>query len=83
MKKAPRNYSNDFDRRKQGLDYMEDHLLPDVTTDDAGKIIKVSEDGAWTLGDDENTIIEANPDEQPTVDLENLKIGNTVYSVNL
>lgn len=79
--KVPRNYSNDFDRRKQKMDEITAHLLPDVTTEDAGKIMKVSEDGAWIIGSDENTIIEANPDEQPTVDLENLKIGSTVYSV--
>ena len=82
MKKAPRNYSQDLDRRRQGLDYVEDHLLPDVTTSDAGKIIKVSEDGAWALGDDENTIIEANPEGTASEDLENLKIGSTIYSVN-
>lgn len=81
IKKTPFNYSNDMDRRRQGLDDLVENLLPDVSTDDAGKIIKVGEDGKWQLGDDENTIIEANPDEQPTVDLENLKIGSTVYSV--
>ena len=81
IKKTPFNYTNDMDRRRQGLDALVDNLLPDVSTDDAGKIVKVSEAGKWTLGDDENTIIEANPDEQPSVDLENLKIGDTVYSV--
>ena len=81
IKKTPFNYSNDMDRRRQGLDDLVENLLPDVSTDDAGKIIKVGENGKWQLGDDENTIIEANPEEQPTVDLENLKIGSTVYSV--
>lgn len=76
--KPPKNFYNAVDRRK--LD-ISDNLLPDVTTSDAGKVLKVSEAGAWQLADDENTIIEANPDEQPTVDLENLKIGDTVYSV--
>ena len=77
--KPPKNFYNAVDRRK--LD-ISDNLLPDVTTSDAGKVLKVSEAGAWQLANDENTIIEANPDEQPTVDLENLKIGDTVYSVN-
>lgn len=75
--KAPKNFYNTVDQRKLGL---EDGLLPDVTAADNGKILKVTE-GKWGPGDDENTIIEANPDEQPTVDLENLKIGDTVYSV--
>lgn len=55
--KVPRNYSNDFDRRKQRLDEIASHILPDVTTEDAGKIMKVSEDGAWTLGKDESPIL--------------------------
>lgn len=76
--KPPKNYYNSLDRMKQDLDTS---TLPDVTTSDAGKVLKVSEAGGWELADDENTIIEANPDEQPTVDLENLKIGDTVYSV--
>ena len=75
--KPPKNFYNAVDQRKLGL---EDGLLPDVTAADNGKILKVS-NGKWGPGDDENTIIEANPDEQPTVDLENLKIGDTVYSV--
>ena len=54
--KVPRNYSNDFDRRKQHLNEIVE-ALNNITT------------------------VEANPDEQPTVDLENLKIGDTVYSV--
>lgn len=82
MKKAPRNYSQDMDRRRQGFDYVEDHLLPDVTSEDAGKIIKVSEDGAWDLGDDENTIIIPNPEGTASADLENLQIGSTIYAVN-
>lgn len=76
--KPPKNFYNSLDRMKQDLDTS---TLPDVTTSDAGKVLKVSEAGGWELADDENTIIEANPDEQPTVDLENLKIGDTVYSV--
>jgi len=52
MKKAPRNYSQDMDRRRQGLDAIVENLLPDVTTDDAGKIAKVGENGKWTLADD-------------------------------
>ena len=83
IKKTPFNYSNDMDRRRQGLDDLVENLLPDVSTDDAGKIIKVGEDGKWKLGDDENTIIEANPEEgSASEELENLKIGNTIYSVN-
>lgn len=83
IKKTPFNYSNDMDRRRQGLDDLVENLLPDVSTDDAGKIIKVGENGKWQLGDDENTIIEANPEEgSATEELENLKIGSTIYSVN-
>lgn len=81
IKNVPRNYSNDLDRRRQGLDAITENLLPDVETTDAGKIMKVGEDGKWHLGSDENTIIVPNPDEQPTVDLEKLQIGSTVYSV--
>jgi len=51
IKKTPFNYSNDMDRRRQGLDAIVENLLPDVTTDDAGKIAKVGEDGKWTLAD--------------------------------
>lgn len=83
IKKTPFNYSNDMDRRRQGLDAIVENLLPDVETTDAGKIMKVGEDGKWHLGSDENTIIEANPDEgSASEELENLKIGNTIYSVN-
>lgn len=80
-KKVPKNYDTTWNRRKQRIDEIEG--LPAVTSADAGKIMKVGEDGKWHLGSDENTIIVANPDEQPTVDLENLKIGNTVYSVKI
>ena len=83
IKNVPRNYSNDLDRRRQGLDAITENLLPDVETTDAGKIMKVGEDGKWHLGSDENTIIEANPEEgSASEELENLKIGNTIYSVN-
>lgn len=81
IKKTPFNYSNDMDRRRQGLDAIVENLLPDVTTDDNGKIPKVI-DGKWHLGSDENTIIEANPEGTASEELENLKIGNTIYSVN-
>lgn len=83
IKNVPRNYSNDLDRRRQGLDAITENLLPDVETTDAGKIMKVGEDGKWHLGSDENTIIEANPEEgTATEELQNLKIGSTIYSVN-
>lgn len=81
VKKVPKNYDTTWNRRKQRLAELEQNQLPAVTTEDAGKVLKVSEAGKWSTGDDENTIIEANPDEQPTIDLENLKIGSTVYSV--
>ena len=82
IKNVPRNYSNDLDRRRQGLDSIVENLLPDVDTSDAGKIMKVGEDGKWHLGSDENTIIEANPEGTASEDLENLKIGSTIYAVN-
>lgn len=82
IKNVPRNYSNDLDRRRQGLDSIVENLLPDVETSDAGKIMKVGEDGKWHLGSDENTIIEANPEGTASEDLENLKIGSTIYAVN-
>ena len=81
VKKVPKNYDTTWNRRKQRLSELEENQLPAVTPEDAGKVLKVSEAGKWITGDDENTIIEANPDEQPTIDLENLKIGSTVYSV--
>ena len=76
--RAPKNFYNAVDKKKLGLD---DGLLPEVTTSDAGKVLKVTEGGKWDLADDENTIIVANPEEQPTIDLEKLQIGSTVYSV--
>ena len=82
IKNVPRNYSNDLDRRRQGLDSIVENLLPDVETSDAGKIMKVGEYGKWHLGSDENTIIEANPEGTASEDLENLKIGSTIYAVN-
>lgn len=78
--KPPKNYYNSLDRMKQDLDTS---TLPDVTTSDAGKVLKVSEAGGWELADDENTIIEANPEEgTASEELQNLKIGDTIYSVN-
>lgn len=83
IKKTPFNYSNDMDRRRQGLDAIVENLLPDVTSEDAGKIMKIDESGKWILADDENTIIEANPEEgTASEELQNLKIGSTIYSVN-
>lgn len=46
--KPPKNFYNAVDRRKLGL---EDGLLPDVTTADNGKILKVS-GGKWQPGSD-------------------------------
>lgn len=77
--KPPKNFYNAVDRRKLGLD---EGLLPDVSASDAGKVLKVSEAGKWEPGDDENTIIEANPEGTASEDLENLKIGSTIYAVN-
>lgn len=51
MKKAPRNYSQDLDRRRQGLDSIVGKLnsIPDPTTDDEGKVLKVDEEGSYAL----------------------------------
>lgn len=76
--KAPKNFYNTVDQRKLGL---EDGLLPDVTSSDNGKILKVS-GGKWVTGDDENTTIIANPEGTALEDLENLQIGDTIYAVN-
>lgn len=45
--KPPKNFYSNLDRRKQGLPE-----LPEATASDAGKIIKVGEDGAYELGTD-------------------------------
>ena len=81
-KKVPKNYDTTWNRRKQRLAEIEANTLPDVTADDNGKILKVTE-GAWGIGEDENTIIIANPEEgSASEELENLQIGNTIYAVN-
>lgn len=51
MKRAPRNYSQDMDRRRQGLDAIVGKLdsIPDPTTDDEGKVLKVDDEGKYTL----------------------------------
>lgn len=94
MKKAPANYYTTVNQKKLNtgeiptldarVTAIEGHgYLPEVDQSDAGKILKVSEEGAWGVGDDENTIIVANPETgTATEELENLKIGNTIYSVN-
>ena len=55
----PRNYSNDLDRRRQGLDAIVGKLnsIPDPTTDDEGKVLKVDDEGKYELADDEGTIL--------------------------
>lgn len=44
--KPPKNFYSNLDRRKQGLPE-----LPEASASDAGKIVKVGEDGAYELGD--------------------------------
>ena len=76
MKKAPRNYSQDLDRRRQGLDQIVEKLdsIPDPTTEDAGKVLKVDNEGKLQLLDDTSTMvpmivnISINPDSQSSLD---------------
>ena len=76
--KPPKNFYSNLDRRKQGLPEV-----PEASAADAGKIIKVGEDGAYELGADENTIIIANPEGVESSELLNvLQIGNQAYLVN-
>lgn len=51
IKKTPFNYSNDMDRRRQGLDNIVGKLnsIPDPTSDDEGKVLKVNEQGKYSL----------------------------------
>lgn len=75
--RPPKNFDNKMNRRKQ--------LLPEVpqaTAADVGKIVKVSDSGAYELGEDENTIIIPNPDTTPSATLNALTIGSTTYKVN-
>ena len=75
--KPPKNFYSNLDRRKQGLPEV-----PEASAADAGKIIKVGEDGSYELGADENTIIIPNPETSPSTTLNTLTIGNTTYKVN-
>lgn len=68
--KPPKNFYNAVDRRKLGLD---EGLLPDVSTSDNGKVLKVVE-GKWGPADDSSTQvplivnITINPDSQSSID---------------
>lgn len=68
--KAPKNFYNTVDRRKLGLD---EGLLPDVSSSDNGKVLKVIE-GKWGKADDSSTQvplivnISINPDSQSEID---------------
>lgn len=75
--KPPKNFYSNLDRRKQGLPEV-----PEASAADAGKIIKVGEDGSYELGNDENTIIIPNPETTPSATLNTLTIGSTTYKVN-
>ena len=54
-----RNYSNDFDRRRQGIDQISAKLnsIPDPTAEDEGKILKVSDEGSYELAEDAGTVL--------------------------
>lgn len=91
--KAPKNYYNTVDQAKLGLDQIDKNkaaiaelqdlpVLPEATPADEGKVVKVGSDGDYELGTDENTHIEANPDDESTERLNKLKIGDTTYLVN-
>ena len=68
--KPPKNFYNTVDRRKLGLD---EGLLPDVSSSDNGKVLKVIE-GKWGPADDSSTQvplivnISINPDSQSSID---------------
>lgn len=47
--KPPKNFYSNLDRRKQGLDGIPD--IPVPSSEDAGKVIKVGEDGDYELGE--------------------------------
>ena len=75
--RPPKNFDNKMNRRKQ--------LLPEVpqaTAEDVGKVVKVGETGDYELGNDENTVIIANPDVETSEMLNKLTIGSTTYLVN-
>lgn len=87
---GPKNFSNAVDRRKLDVDQIPaiqqelDSIisLPPVTSEDAGKMMEVSDQGEWELITPEVIDVEANPDGDYTEDLYKLKVGNTIYKVN-
>ena len=94
MKKAPANFYTTVNQKKLNtrdivdldtrVTALEGHgYLPDVDEGDAGKILKVDSEGAWGVGEDENTIIIPNPEEgSATEELQTLQVGATIYAVN-
>ena len=62
--KPPKNFYSNLDRRKQGLPEV-----PEASAADAGKVIKVGEDGAYELGEDAGSVL---PEIDPETD--NLKL---------
>ena len=87
---GPKNFYNAVDQRKLGTDQIgmiREELdamitLPPVTSEDAGKMMEVSDQGEWELITPEVIDVEANPEGDYTDDLYTLKVGDTIYKVN-
>ena len=71
--KPPKNFYSNLDRRKQGLPEV-----PEASAADAGKVIKVGEDGDYELGEDAGSVL---PDITDSDNYKLIQVRNSNYSL--
>ena len=87
IKKGARAYYADTDYKRDGTIEAYDKIdnipaIPTPTSENAGQVIKVDDNGDYALLDDLHTPVIANPDTESTERLDKLTVGNTTYLVN-